>query len=154
MATGPAEAFQVAAQQPKEEELKDMRWAVLVALLLPVAAQAQSAGPVDLKATLGGKSGTLTIVSGGPKLRFVERTSGADRELTGALSFYGGPVVVEASFDDEQEDETIEITLTWNSATGSERMTLVARRSLADRLVYRTDEFYVTPEPTDDQPAP
>ena len=128
---------------------------------VPALAFAQS-GPIvssannsmSLDASIGGKSATLAPASGDPRLRFIDRTTGEDKPLSGSLFFYGGPLIVEATFADKQEDATIAITLEWTSTEGAEHMRLVANRSATDPHIYRSDEFYIVPETTDDRPKP
>ena len=62
------------------------RLLLMALLLLPGSAWGQQAGiPLDdeLTAEIGGRSAELTVTGGGPELRFIERTTGADRPRTG-----------------------------------------------------------------------
>ena len=134
-----------------------MKLLLLFALLvLPggVWAQQSDLPDGDLTAKIGPESARLAVKGGGPHLRFIERTAGIDQPLEATLNFYGGPVIVEATFDDEQDDDTISITLEWGSAAGGEQMMFLAKRSPTDRRAYRTEEFYIMPESSDAHPEP
>jgi hypothetical protein len=80
-----------------------------------------------------------------PRLRLVERTDGTEREIKGQLTFFGGPVIAELRFETEQADAEKTIMIEWGAGQGEGRTALLARRSTADPLLYRTDQFFILP---------
>jgi hypothetical protein len=116
-------------------------------LIFPSVAHPQEEdAPISGRA--GGKTAVLDPEKGSVTLRFIERTSGVDRPLEGTLYFYGGPIIVEATFEDEQEEDAIEVVI----ESGAAQMTMTARAIGHDLKVFRTDEFYVTLEAEDIEP--
>lgn len=88
-----------------------------------------------------------------PRLRLVERTDGSEREIKGQLTFFGGPVIAELRFETEQADSEKTIVIEWGVGQGKGRAAFPARRSTADPLLYRTDEFFIMPPPPRGQNA-
>lgn len=88
-----------------------------------------------------------------PRLRLVERTDGSEREIKGQLTFFGGPVIAELRFDTDQADSEKTVVIEWGAGQGKGRTALPARRSSADPLLYRTDEFFIMPPPPRGQNA-